>query len=143
MRVHRAKIPDADIAVVRGLRTTTPTRTLLDLAPHQPRHALFRALEEAERRRLDVDRGRLDACRRLEQPLELFDHYGPCTRSDAEAMFLFLCEDYGIERPRVNKAVGGPEADFHWPAATLVVEVDGFEFHDGRPAFRNDRDRAS
>ena len=58
-------------------------------------------------------------------------------------MFLFVCEDHGIERPLVNRPVAGREADFHWPRAGLVVEVDGFEFHDGLPAFREDRRRGN
>jgi len=141
LKVHRARIPDEDIAEVRGLRTTTPTRTILDVARRQPMYALLRALEQAERLRVDIDRPRLEACRHLAKPLELFDHYGACTRSDAEAMFLVLCEEHGVERPLANKGVAGREADFHWPRAKLVVEVDGYEFHGDRPAFRNDRRR--
>jgi hypothetical protein len=141
VKIHRARIPDSDITVVRGLRTTTPTRTLLDVAKSQPRYALLRALEQAERLRLHAQRERLDGSPHLIQPLELFDHYGPCTRSDAEAMFLFICEDHAIPRPLVNRMVAGREADFHWPDRRLVVEVDGHEFHDGLPAFRDDRRR--
>ena len=143
IKFHRARIPESDITTVRGLRTTTPTRTLLDVAPKQPRYALFRALEQAERLQLHVDRTRLDAHAHLTQPLELFDHYGPCTRSDAEAMFLFICEDHGIARPRVNEPLHGREPDFHWPEHNLVVEVDGYEFHEGLPAFRDDRRRGN
>ena len=141
VKIHRARIPEEDIVEVRGLRTTTPTRTLIDVAPRQPGYALFRALEQAERLRLHVDRPRLYACRHLSQPLELFDHYGACTRSDAEAAFLFLCEDQGLERPLVNRPVAGREADFHWPEHGLVVEVDGYEHHFDLPAFRDDRRR--
>lgn len=143
VKIHRARIPETDIVVVRGLRTTTPTRTLLDVARRQPRYALLRALEQAERQRLHVERKRLDADPHLRQPLELFDHYGPCTRSDPEAMFLFICEDHGIARPLVNRDVADKEADFHWPEARLVVEVDGYETHQGRPAFHDDRRRGN
>ena len=141
LKVHRARIPEADITEVRGIRTTTPTRTLLDVAARQPGFALLRALEQAERLRLNVDRRRLESNARLTRPLELFDHYGACTRSDAEAMFLFICEDHQIARPRVNQQLHGREADFHWPDHRLVVEVDGHEFHDGRRAFQDDRRR--
>jgi very-short-patch-repair endonuclease len=37
--------------------------------------------------------------------------------------------------------VGGREADFHWPAHGLVVEVDGYEHHFDLAAFRDDRRR--
>jgi hypothetical protein len=56
-------------------------------------------------------------------------------------MFLVVCEDHGIERPLVNRPVGGREADFHWPGHGLVVEVDGYEHHFDLPAFRDDRRR--
>jgi hypothetical protein len=141
IQVHRARIPDEDITEVRGLRTTTPTRTLLDVARRQPRYAIFRALEQADRMRMYLDCSRLSHAARLTQPLELFDHYGACTRSDAEAMFLFICEDHGLVRPLVNHALAGRVPDFHWPQERLVVEVDGYEFHDGLPAFQDDRRR--
>lgn len=141
IRIHRARIPQADVTQVRGLPTTTPTRALLDVAARMPDYALLRAFEQAERLPVSVDRARLEACPALARPLALFDHYGPCTRSDAEAMFLVLCEDHGIARPLVNQIVGGHEADLHWPTAGLIVEVDGWEFHDGRRAFHRDRRR--
>jgi very-short-patch-repair endonuclease len=143
IRIHRARIPEDDVVEVRGLRTTTPTRSLLDVARRQPCYALFRALEQAERLRAHVDRSRLAACPHFEQPLELFDHYGACTRSDAEAMFLVLCEDHGIERPLVNRPLGGRECDFQWPQTALAVEVDGFEAHDGLSPFHDDRQRGT
>ena len=141
LKIHRMRIPESDVTEVRGLRTTTPTRTLLDVAGRQPRFALLRALEQAERLRLHADRERLEACPHLTQPLELLDHYGACTRSDAEAQFLFVCEDHGIQRPLVNRPLAGREADFHWPDHGLVVEVDGYEHHFDLPAFRDDRRR--
>ena len=143
IKVHRVRIPETDITVVRGLRTTTPTRTLLDVAPKQPPYALFRAVEQADRLRLHVDRARLHTTSHLDQPLQLFDHYGACTRSDAEAMFLFLCEDHGLARPLVNHPLEGREPDFQWPAHRLVVEVDGYEFHEGLTAFNNDHRRGN
>jgi len=33
------------------------------------------------------------------------------------------------------------EVDLLWPAARLVVEVDGYEHHGPRPAFERDRRR--
>jgi hypothetical protein len=139
---HRARIPESDIVEERGVRTTTPTRTLLDIASRQPEYALFRALEQAERLLLHIERPRLDACKRLRRPLALFDALGPCTRSDAEAMFLFVCLDHGIALPRVNQDIDDEEADFHWPIAHLVVEVDGYEFHHDKRPFHRDRHKA-
>ena len=144
--VHRPlRLPEDDVTEHEGLRTTTPTRTLLDTSRWLPRYARFRALEQAERERLDVNRDRLDACTPLHDSLHLFDRLGPCTRSDAEAMFLFICLDFGIPLPVVNQVYVGTRFDFRWPGR-LIVEVDGYAFHDGDPAkgrdrFESDRDR--
>ena len=145
--IHRPlRLPDHDVTEHEGVRVTTPTRTLLDTARTLPRYARFRALEQAERERLGINRDRLDACSRLHDALYLFDRLGACTRSDAEAMFLFICLDFGITLPFVNQVFGGVEFDFRWPGARLVVEVDGYAFHDGAPdlgrvRFEGDRDK--
>lgn len=144
--VHRPlRLPEHDVTEHEGLRTTTPTRTLLDTSRWLPRYARFRALEQAERERLDINRDRLDACPRLHDPLYLFDRLGPCTRSDAEAMFLLICLDFGIPLPVVNQVHEGTEFDMRWPGR-LIVEVDGFDYHDGQPVtgrerFEKDRER--
>jgi very-short-patch-repair endonuclease len=56
-------------------------------------------------------------------------------------MFILICEDHRIARPLVNRPLAGLEADFHRPDHRLVVEVDGYETHGGRPAFHDDRRR--
>ena len=145
--IHRPlRLPEEDVTEHEGIRVTTPTRTLLDTARTLPRHARFRALEEAERQRLHVNRDRLDAFPPLHEALYLFDRLGACTRSPAEAMFLFICLDFGIPLPLVNRVHAGVEFDFRWPAERLIVEVDGFGFHDGlagkgRDRFESDRDK--
>ena len=60
------------------------------------------------------------------------------TRSDAEARFIFLCRDHGIEMPAVNSMLNGVETDFHWPRARLVLEVDGWKHHRDRARFEED-----
>jgi hypothetical protein len=143
--IHRPRsLPPTDLTTLDNFPITTPTRTLLDVAPALPRYARFRALEAAEFHRLDIERDRLNASKPLRQPLALFDRLGQCTRSDAEAMFLFLCLDYGIPLPQVNKVIHDEEFDFRWEDARLIIEVDGFEFHEGderRPRVENDRDK--
>ena len=121
-----------------GIPVTTPTQSLLDA--RLPRHEAYRALEAAENLQLRIDWDRLcgPALREVRDVLRL--GLNP-TRSDAEARFLFLCRDHGIDTPIVNSVLNGVETDFHWPRARLVVEVDGWEFHSEREAFERDRDR--
>jgi hypothetical protein len=63
------------------------------------------------------------------------------TRSEAEALFLDLCDAHGIDRPAVNSRVAGLEVDFAWPARRVVVEIDGHRYHGTRAAFERDRAR--
>jgi very-short-patch-repair endonuclease len=44
-----------------------------------------------------------------------------------------------LPEPLVNARVCGFEVDCHWPAARLVLEVDGHAFDGGHRAFEEDR----
>ena len=57
---HRATLPADEITVHDGIPTTTPARTLLDLAGVVPRQTLERALDEAEVLRLGGPQALLD-----------------------------------------------------------------------------------
>jgi hypothetical protein len=50
--VHHDDVPESDITTVRGIRCTTPIRTLIDLAPTTPQIALREMVVDAVRRRL-------------------------------------------------------------------------------------------
>ncbi len=112
---HRRAAPD--VGLCRGIPVTSPTQSLwdADLEPHE----LYRALEEAEKRGYPTSLPLGDVVR-LKQRVEGY------TRSDAEARALLLMADDGIELPKVNHHVNGIEADFHWPAHRVVLEVDGW-----------------
>lgn len=131
--------------VVGPIPVTSPFRTLLDLAAIEDRD-LEQALAEAQRRHF-VQPGELlrrahgrhgaAALRRLiESP------GGPAfTRSEAERRLLRLIRRAALPSPSTNARLHGYEVDFLWPAARLVVEVDGFAFHSSRAAFERDRAR--
>ena len=135
-RVHRTLA--LEVTSCLNIPVNTPTRCLLDAA--LPRHEAYRALEAAEQARLRIEHAALDtpALREVREVLRL--GLNP-TRSDAEARFIFLCRDHGIEMPLVNSRLNGVEADFHWPRAGLVVEVDGWKHHRERTPFEEDRRR--
>ena len=65
-------------------------------------------------------------------------------RSETEARFYCLCVDAGLPRPLVNRPVGqgerSYEADLHWPAARVILEVDS-PYHDTTAARIRDRAR--
>lgn len=61
--------------------------------------------------------------------------------SELERRFAELCDREGLPAPSRNVTAAGFEVDALWPAARLVVELDGFSFHRTRAAFERDRER--
>ena len=152
LEVHRVPtLRDSEVTIHDAIPVTTPARTLLDLAAVLPIAYLRRAVEQAHHLDL-LDREAVGAVlaahpRQAGAPalaalLRELGLFGIArTRSDLEAMFLQLCLDHGLPRPRVNHHDNGRELDFHWPGSALVVEVDGWHYHRSRIAFGADRRR--
>jgi hypothetical protein len=61
------------------------------------------------------------------------------TRSSLEDRFADFRARHRLPPPATNVLVLGHEVDCLWPAARLVVELDSWEFHAHRDAFRRDR----
>jgi len=150
LRIHRAaNLCEDEITEHRGIRVTTPARTLLDLASSLPRRALERALDEAEIRDL-YDRRALEAiskahagergARRLREALA-DDGELTLTDSELEELLFAICDEHGLERPTPQEWVAGLRVDFLFAASRLVVETDSWSFHRTRRAFERDRER--
>jgi very-short-patch-repair endonuclease len=126
IKVHRSRtLDDSQVTRCLNIPITTPSRTLSDLRRLLPQPQYEAALRQAEFLRLPVER-------RLEPD---------GTRSELEARFLALCRRHRLPKPEVNVRVGPFIVDFLWPAARLVVEVDGWDSHGTRTAFEEDRRR--
>lgn len=139
--VHRTtSLPSSDVQVRHGLPLTSPTRTILDLAPYLSTAALERLLTESFVQRL-VDRDELArrATTRIGHLLD--DGAARITRSEAERRLLRLIRRAGLPEPETNVRVHGFEVDLLWRDARLIVEVDGFHAHGHRAAFERDRRR--
>jgi hypothetical protein len=147
--VHRCTtLARRDLTVQRGIRVTSPVRTLLECAPALSDRALTRAVNDARIARLT----------RPAQLAELLSRnakhpgakrlaavagrgaQGP-TRSDFENGFAAFCARYGLPAPAFNVVVGGYEVDAYFESARLIVELDSWEFHQDRAAFERDRER--
>jgi very-short-patch-repair endonuclease len=141
--VHQA--PHAQWTLHDRIPTTTVAWTLLDLAATRPLRIVEQAVETAERSgvfdlaeiRPLLATGR-PGVRALRTAIALYDD-AP-TNGELERLFLALCRDHGLPRPRVNELLEGFPVDFHWPEYRLIVECDG-ETHDGAMARRRDGDR--
>jgi very-short-patch-repair endonuclease len=150
IRSHVLTLAGADRSEHLSIPCTSVARTLLDIAARRP--DVLPALEQAEQigifdlhsindviARNPGHRG----VRRLRYAVVAIG--GPRFRSEFERRFLPTLREAGLPAPLVNHTItldDGPiEVDFHWPTLRLVVEVDGYEFHSGRRAFREDRRR--
>ena len=128
-----------DVTVLRGIAITSPARTLLDLARGVGSRSLARALREAVRLRvvtlgelgdaLGRHRGRRGS-RRLALTMSRYAGLPLArARSGAEVRALEVLRDAGRTLPRLNAVIAGEEADLSWPAARLIIEIDGAPFH--------------
>jgi hypothetical protein len=133
-------VPERDVTVLRGLRITTPERTIAELSEDLSRHQLAFAMHELRRRRLA---GRESIARIVrEHPhrrghpamvaaLALHDAGSAGTFSGAEDRALELLADAGFPEPLVNVRMRlgrwQPRIDLRWPELRLGVEIDGPE----------------
>jgi len=138
-----------DRAIRDAIPVTSVARTLLDVAETESATTLRRAWDTAERLRLLDTRRVAETCRRspCRRGLKLLNallaerRATPNTKRELEARFFDFCHDHGLPLPSCNVLVEGFEVDAYWPAHNLVVELDSWEFHRGRAAFEQDRER--
>ncbi len=133
VRLHRARTLDPrDITTYKGIPVTTIARTLVDLSDILTPYQLANVIHEAAYRRRFSERATREAMARangrhnlqvLEKALTLNAAGSAGTKSRNEDAFLSMIKD--LPEPLVNTKLNGEEADFHWPAQKLVVEVDG------------------
>lgn len=151
---HFSVLPADEITVERGIPVTTVPRTLFDLAATTSADEVEHGLREAEYLRLHdrlslphlLERypgrrgapvARASLARRAETPGRI--------RSWLEEKFLPFLRRNRLPLPQLNASVRAGEKLFEvdclWPAATTIVELDGFAGHGTRIAFREDRAR--
>jgi very-short-patch-repair endonuclease len=154
IRRHCSRLPADEVTIRDGIPTTSVPRTLLDLAAIVSSEAVESALRESEYLRLHdrlslphlLDRYprrrgsvaiRSCLARRRESPGRI--------RRGLEERFLGFIDRHHLPRPRFNARVEAGsksyEVDCLWPAAKQIVELDGWEGHGTRSAFREDRAR--
>jgi predicted transcriptional regulator of viral defense system len=126
IRIFRSRTLAAARTTMRnGIPLTMPARTLADLATVATAADVRRATREAESKGLPLT----------------YDHVSTRTDSDLEDDFFALCARYGVPLPEKRAHIGRYRVDFLWRRERLIAEVDGYLYHRGRPAFRDDRER--
>jgi very-short-patch-repair endonuclease len=123
--------PD-DRTVHHGIPVTTPVRTICDIASRRSDDALLKAVDDA---RLSTYLGPtalrelILRCPRLETLIG--PKSGP-TRSKLERDFRRFAATYDLPPYRLNVHLHGYEVDVLFDAHKLIVELDGWRFHQGR-----------
>jgi len=151
----RRQLHEEDVTTVRGVPTTSPARTLVDLAPMLTAGQLQATLGEADRRRL-LDVGATHrALRRLRTrhgqghqrllaALDAHEQRGiTLLRSELEERFLDLMIKARLPQPALNARAAGFQVDALWRDEHLVVELDGWAHHKERQAAAWDRDKTN
>jgi Transcriptional regulator, AbiEi antitoxin/Protein of unknown function (DUF559) len=110
---------------------TTPARTIRDLRPRLTERQFTRMVNDARRER------RIDD----EAVTALLGYASGPTRSEFEAVFLRFCRRYGLPAPQTLVVVAGYEVDALFDRQRVVVELDGWQYHNDRTAFGSDRER--
>jgi len=156
--VHRSRsLPTEDRTVIDGIPCTRAARTIIDLASAIEGHQLELALEDALRRRLiqvpwvyrrlrvlgtNGRRGTQSLARFLSER-----HSGEAlTDSALEARVFQLLRKAGLPRPERQFMVTTDEeliarVDFAYPKQRLIIEADGYRYHQDLKAWTHDRDR--
>jgi very-short-patch-repair endonuclease len=147
IRRHRVSDLDpADVATRRGVRVTSPARTVLDNARDPDLEELIGAAfakGRVTRRQIEQAIARCPTRRGVRRLIRLLNQDGGPrrTRSWAERRLLGLVRQAGLPVPLTNVMLHGFQVDALWPELRLVVEVDGERFHGDRRSFEDDRAR--
>jgi very-short-patch-repair endonuclease len=151
---HISTVPADERTEKEAIPVTTVPRTILDLAATEASNVVEGLLRESEFRRLYdrlslwdlVDRypGRRGVGR-VRAALERLEEERGRRRSPLEERFASFIRRHRLPPPRFNDriVIGGKhfEVDCHWPGTGQIVELDGWQAHGTRSAFREDRTR--
>ena len=139
------RLPPDQFTARKRIRTTSPARTIADLAAVTIPRQVERAIGRAEILYSVSAKEVLDAARFRKGAPVIREIMGEptttMTRSPLEDDFLALITAAGFAAPRVNEKVDGKEVDFLWERQKLIVETDGDENHLARSARHRDRQR--
>jgi very-short-patch-repair endonuclease len=152
---HVSATPADEVTIKEGIPVTSAPRTILDLAATEPLDEVKKLLREMEFREL-WDRLSLwdlierypgrRGIRTVTAALEgLKDEPVGEQKSPLEERFAPFCRNHRLPLPHFNHPIeaGGKsfQVDCHWPGTNQIVELDGWQAHKSRSAFREDKAR--
>lgn len=154
-RHYSSRLPADEVTVEFAIPVTTAPRTIFDCAGPGDADLTEAMLRQAERRRL-FDPLSLPAllaryphrpgARTVRLALKRIEESpsgAPVSR--LEERFLPFLRAHGLPLPRLNEWIDlgshRYKVDCRWPGTKEIVELDGWESHGTRSAFRSDRER--
>jgi very-short-patch-repair endonuclease len=155
IRRHHSPLPVDEITIEEGIPVTSVHRTIFDLAATASVDEMVAMIKEAEYRNLWDRLSLWDLLERypgkrgsqnLRFALErLKEEPIGRRRSFLEKRFAPFLRRHRLPLPRFNDWIllGAKryQVDCHWPGTEQIVELDGWEGHGTRSAFREDRAR--
>jgi very-short-patch-repair endonuclease len=152
---HHKALPLDEVTVHEGIPVTSVPRTIFDLAATEPAEVVGAMIREMEFRELRDPLSLWDLVRRyprrrgvarMRLALErLKDEPEGRKRSRLEERFAPFLRRHELPIPRFNDSIilaaKRYEVDCHWPGTGEIVELDGWQGHKTRTAFREDRAR--
>jgi very-short-patch-repair endonuclease len=155
IRRHFAALPADEVTEREGIAITTVPRTIFDLAAASSVDRVEHDIRQVEYLRLYDQLSLLDlverypgrrGLRRVRAALSRLEALPTGrTRSRLEERFLPFLRRHNLPRPRLNDWIMVGEkryqVDCHWYGTRQIVELDSWEGHGTRSAFREDRAR--
>jgi very-short-patch-repair endonuclease len=153
---HRTRFWGSRVVSVKGIPTTSVTRTIRDLSSSLPTKSLEKVLDEAIRRGMtDVARLKAELCRSggnrrgtrtLRRLLKAREGDGGRTDSELEDELLRLIRRRRLPLPVVHYNVVHDEQwlgeiDLAYPQARIAIEVHGYGVHSLKRVWENDQRR--
>jgi very-short-patch-repair endonuclease len=142
---HGLSFPDEDLVRQRGLPTTTPTRTMIDISGRDSAAQLTQALDSALRRGLthiplirerlsDIGTQGRAGTSTLQRLLTDRELSSGLTESPLEVKVERALHRARLDPPERQFTITGPDGttirlDFAWPEQRVGIEADGFRWH--------------
>ncbi len=143
IRTRRSATLAGDVWIRHAIRTTSPVRTIVDVAPARTDGQLIRLVNDARLKKV-LNATQLQQllirCPRLRA---LIDPEQRPTRSTLEDDFVAWIKHHGLPMPRLNVTVNGKEVDALYADQHLIIELDSWTYHGNQAAFDSDHARDS